>query len=219
MSGGTQSYLKRKKQFSTFFKHVTGNANLKKTAAFIIFMLLLTSAESAVRDSVSSQEKSIRLSIVMTANTCLGIRYMFNGTTPAGFDTSGFTQYVYYKNNIDLPRTVEDQYRTGKNIRPAQAKPGDLIFFFQDPDKRMIIDHVGIYLGKDKFIHMPGEGQMVRIDRISKGSAFSRRFAGVKSYRHIFTVPAEAPKTETESERREAPQAEERSDMFEAEDY
>ncbi|MFW5808162.1 MAG: C40 family peptidase [Spirochaetota bacterium] len=194
---------------------------MKKAAGILILLGLAATLQAGVQSTISKQEKTIRISLVMTANSCLGIGYLFNGTTPAGFDNPGFTQYVYYKSNIDLPRTVEEQYKAGKPVDPRNAKPGDLIFFYRDGDRKMIIDHVGIYLGKDKFMHMPGEGLRVAIDRITKGNTYAKRFAAVRSYRHIFTVPDDG-KRETRPEKTKPQQSapeEESNQMFETEDY
>ncbi|HRX16177.1 MAG TPA: NlpC/P60 family protein, partial [Spirochaetota bacterium] len=55
-----------------------------------------------------------------------------------------------------------------------------------DPVTGSTVNHVGIYLGKDKFVHMPGEGAYVRIERLVKDSRWSARFAGVRSYHKLF---------------------------------
>jgi hypothetical protein len=192
---------------------------MKKSFLIIVFLLLITTLVSQT-GSVQQQEKAIRISIVLVANSCIGIKYTFNGTTPAGFDNSGFTKYVYYKNNIELPRSVDKQFRAGKKINPSKAQPGDLIFFFDDPDRKMEIGHVGIYLGQDKFIHMPGEGSKVRIDRIKKGSVYAKRFAAVCSYRDIYTVPVSS--TENAESRQSSnpnPASSEEERMFDEENY
>lgn len=73
--------------------------------------------------------KDDRAKIVRTAKRYLGVKYKNGGTSPRGFDCSGYVMYVYEKNGILLPRSVKSQYNAGKKIGPRQRKPGDLVFF------------------------------------------------------------------------------------------
>lgn len=76
-----------------------------------------------------------------------GVPYVFGGTTPLGFDCSGFTQYVYGEIGISLPRTAQAQYYAGVHISQDEAQPGDLIFFCETYKTSAQITHVGIYTG------------------------------------------------------------------------
>lgn len=76
---------------------------------------------------------------------------MYGGTTPAGFDCSGFTQYVFAKHGISLPRVSRDQFKVGTAVSFSNLKPGDLIFF--SIAKNRTVDHVGIYVGNGQFIN------------------------------------------------------------------
>lgn len=70
----------------------------------------------------------------------------------SGVDCSGFSTIVMRElYGVKIPRTADDQYNSGDKIRDAWREPGDLVFFknFRGPD----IDHVGIYLGNDRFVH------------------------------------------------------------------
>ncbi|MFV0460937.1 MAG: C40 family peptidase [Actinomycetales bacterium] len=98
-----------------------------------------------------SQDKGQQ--VVDIARQYLGVPYRWGGTTPAGFDCSGFTQYVYAKAGISLPRTSSQQSTVGYRVSAANARPGDLMW---KPG------HVGIYTGNGKMIHSPSSGDVVK---------------------------------------------------------
>lgn len=83
---------------------------------------------------------SLRKGITRTARKYKGSRYKYGGTTPKGFDCSGFTSYVLLKHKIDLHRTSDAQARQGRKIKLKSALPGDLLFF----GKRGKVSHVAI---------------------------------------------------------------------------
>lgn len=88
-------------------------------------------------------------SIIQTAKRYQGVPYVWGGTTPNGFDCSGFTQYVFGLNSIRLPRTADVQYELGVPVRYDQLQPGDLVYFSTyEPGP----SHNGIYIGDGKFI-------------------------------------------------------------------
>ncbi|WP_088189539.1 NlpC/P60 family protein [Desulfosporosinus sp. FKA] len=88
--------------------------------------------------------------IIAKAKSLLGTPYLWGGTTPGGFDCSGFTQYVFASQGINLPRTSQDQAKVGTSVSYGDLKPGDLVFFSTAGNGT--IDHVGIYLGNSQFI-------------------------------------------------------------------
>jgi len=65
--------------------------------------------------------------------------------------SQGFTKEVFRRNGIKIPRVSKEQAKVGKKISKRNLKKGDLIFFHSKKSK--VVDHVGIYLGKGKFIH------------------------------------------------------------------
>lgn len=89
--------------------------------------------------------------IIATAKKYIGVPYLWAGTTPKGFDCSGFVQYVFKAHGISLNRTCATQYQHGTYVSKSNLKPGDLVFF-QNTYKAGI-SHVGIYIGDGKFIH------------------------------------------------------------------
>jgi len=79
-----------------------------------------------------------------------GYPYVWGGTSPSGFDCSGFTTYVYGHFGITLNRVACDQARNGVAVDTGALQPGDLLCFYSSAD---YIGHVGIYIGNNKFIH------------------------------------------------------------------
>ncbi len=67
--------------------------------------------------------------VMDTAASLVGTRYVWGGTTPAGFDCSGFTGYVMARHGISLPRTAQQQMNATRQVSAAEAAPGDLVFF------------------------------------------------------------------------------------------
>ena len=87
--------------------------------------------------------------VLTYANTFTGVPYKFGGTTPAGFDCSGYIRYVFQKIGFDMPRQADEQYTVGKKVEKNNLQPGDLVFFeTYEPG----ISHSGIYIGDGQFI-------------------------------------------------------------------
>ena len=108
----------------------------------------LTPASSS---SSSTTQTSKTSAIIATSKQYLGVHYVFGGTTPSGFDCSGFVQYVFAKNGISLPRVSRDQFKVGTSISYSNLKAGDLVFF--SLAKNGVVDHEGIYVGNGQFIN------------------------------------------------------------------
>ncbi|CAM3583060.1 C40 family peptidase [Occultella aeris] len=95
--------------------------------------------------------------IVDIAFRYVGTPYVYGGTTPAGFDCSGFTQYVYAQVGITLPRTSSAQSGAGTRVSAAEARPGDLVWW---------PGHIGIYLGGNQHIAARSPGTPLHASQI-----------------------------------------------------
>jgi cell wall-associated NlpC family hydrolase len=105
-----------------------------------------------------------------------GTRYREGGNDPAGFDCSGFTQYVFGRQGIVLPRDVKSQFGIGQPVEPTQIEPGDLIFFNTIGSGA---SHVGIALGGGAFVHAPSSTGVVRVEYLAT-TYWSRRVIGAR---------------------------------------
>ncbi|MDX2601284.1 NlpC/P60 family protein [Streptomyces caniscabiei] len=94
------------------------------------------------------------------ARAQIGKPYVWGATGPGSYDCSGLTQAAWKAAGVDLPRTTYDQVEAGTTVPLADAKPGDLVFFYDD------IGHVGLYIGNGMMIHAPKPGTYVREESI-----------------------------------------------------
>jgi cell wall-associated NlpC family hydrolase len=111
-----------------------------------------------------------------TALALRGAPYQNGGTTPSGFDCSGFVQYVYARHGLAMPRETREQFRVGRKVSRQRLEPGDLVFFTTVAPGA---SHVGISLGGEDFVHAPSERGVVRVERLSS-SYWNRRYVGAR---------------------------------------
>ncbi|MFH1755975.1 MAG: C40 family peptidase, partial [Candidatus Latescibacterota bacterium] len=105
-----------------------------------------------------------RAEIIEVARSYLGTPYRSGGSSRTGVDCSGFVAAVYRQFDIPLPRTSLNQATTGLQVSRSELQPADLIFF--KTSRRKLVSHVGIYVGRGKFIHASTEAHRVRIDHM-----------------------------------------------------
>jgi cell wall-associated NlpC family hydrolase len=107
------------------------------------------------------------------ARRFLGVPYRYGGISPrSGFDCSGFVAFVYSRFGVALPHYTFAQFRRGRHVPRRHLALGDLVFFDG-------LNHVGLYIGRGRFIHAPHSGSRVRVDWLRYGGSFSgaRRLA------------------------------------------
>jgi Cell wall-associated hydrolases (invasion-associated proteins) len=118
--------------------------------------------------------------VVPDAEQYIGVPYVYGGNTPRGFDCSGFVQYVYGRQGVDLPRTARQMAGSGMAISPTPGAMtvGDLMLFSQGGR----ISHVAIYAGGGRFIHSSSSGGGVRYDDLNtqRGRWFADHLAAVR---------------------------------------
>ena len=108
-----------------------------------------------------------------------GGKYVWGGTTPEGFDCSGYVQYLYKKHHINLPRTAWAQSKKGISVDKEHLQKGDLLFFLTDKKRGIPITHVGIYIGNGNFIHAASKKKGIIISPITHGS-YAKYFVSAK---------------------------------------
>ena len=139
---------------------------MKKLIYIILFSALLTGCVSSKHTANRKSEKEAK-ELIKYAGKYTGTPYRYGGTTPKGFDCSGFVQFVYKEIGYSLPRTSQAQAKVGAKVDKKNLKTGDLVFFKGKNEKSKKIGHVGIVTrpekkGKFEFIHASNVG--VRTD-------------------------------------------------------
>lgn len=125
----------------------------------------------------SSSASSIGSQMVSYAYNFLGVSYVWGGTTPSGFDCSGFTKYVCNAFGYSLNRTAAQQLSNGYSVSKSELQPGDLVFFANTYASSESATHVGIYVGENKFIHAASGG--VKVTSLSD-SYYACRYVGAR---------------------------------------
>lgn len=103
--------------------------------------------------------------VMQSAYSQIGSKYRLGGASPQkGFDCSGLIYWAYSRNGVKVPRITTDQAKTGTSVSKYNAHAGDIVVFRTASSPRGL--HTGIYAGDNSFIHSPGKGKRVRMDKI-----------------------------------------------------
>ncbi len=130
----------------------------------------ITPAEAVQAEAAAAAAKALSAgqNVVDYAKNFLGVPYVYGGSSPSGFDCSGFVQYVYRNFGVSLPRTSYSQMNSGYAVSTSALQPGDILVFRGG-------GHVGIYVGNNMYIHAPQTGRTVSIDPIGREITAARR--------------------------------------------
>jgi len=161
---------------------------MKKLKIFIVFALVAFSFEFSAQ-STNAQTRNANSSnadeIINFAKTFLGVPYVYGGASPAGFDCSGFIQYVFKEFGFSLARTAGAQSLFGMDVTLDELQPGDLLYFKGRNINSTSIGHVGMVTavanGKIEFIHAAGKS--VKMETFNKNSYYVPRF--IKARRNL----------------------------------
>ena len=122
-------------------------------------------------DAVSSKGQAV----VELAKKYLGTPYVYGGSSPGGFDCSGFVYYIYKQMGVTLNRVAADQMSNGVWVAKNNLQPGDIVGF---TNRSGYVNHVGIYAGNGMMIHSPQTGDVVKYDSIVNGNYSLRLICG-----------------------------------------
>ena len=123
-----------------------------------------------------SYTRPLRREVESCAKKFLGNRYVWGATGPHTFDCSGFTQKVYRKAGIKIPRVSREQAKVGSYIKYENLQRGDMVFFDTKRKRTGKVNHVGIYLENGKFIHASSGKKKVVITSFDKKRFYKNRF-------------------------------------------
>lgn len=154
---------------------------VKKRLMLMIIAVLLLSANpfNATEASAATPNE-----ITTYAKKFKGTPYKFGGTTPSGFDCSGYLRYVFNNFDISLPRTAAEQYKIGTGVSKSNLKEGDMVFF--SGTYKAGISHAGIYIGNGDFISATSSG--VTIADLNTNPYWGPKYTGARRLSEVKNV-------------------------------
>lgn len=158
-SGDTLSKIAQK--YGTSYKSIMTSNGMKSTSIRIGQKLQIGSTAKTTAKTVSTTSST---KVINNAKKYLGTRYRYGGSTPSGFDCSGFVYYVLKQSGKSVSRTTAAGFYN-KSKKVSSPKAGDLVFFSNTSKKG--VSHIGIYLGNGKMIN--ASGSKVNISNVHQG--------------------------------------------------
>jgi len=153
------------------------------TIALVFFTFRFEAQSTNVKSGTTPNSNADE--IINFAKTFLGVPYVYGGASPAGFDCSGFIQYVFKEFGFSLARTAGAQSLFGMDVTLNELQPGDLLYFKGRNVNSTSIGHVGMVTavanGKVEFIHAAGKS--VKMEVLNKNSYYVPRF--IKARRNL----------------------------------
>ena len=120
-------------------------------------LVLIFTLFPVTTDLVAGESTRVRKGVVNLATSLKGLPYRYGGVDIDGFDCSGFVQYCYRCFGVVVPRVAAEQKGVGRKVRYSKARPGDIAVF-----RLFGRYHTAIYVGRDRFIHAPKTGDVIR---------------------------------------------------------
>ncbi len=154
----------------------SGDESRSAAAEAAVSAPLIESKIKELQSSKTLQKLSLKDRLMLFAKLMLNIPYRFGGTSLYGIDCSALVQKVFRFLNIDLPRTARQQYKEGVPVSLDDLAIGDLVFF---RTYASFPSHVGIYIGKNLFIHASSGGHRVKLGSLTT-PYFMKRLIGAK---------------------------------------
>jgi cell wall-associated NlpC family hydrolase len=140
---------------------------LRLTLLLCFLALAWVSAQPAAAGVRTRSHHDLGVQISKYARRFIGVPYSYGGASPrSGFDCSGFVAFVYNHFGVTLPHYTFGQFEQGRRVSRDSLEPGDLVFFDGG-------NHVGLYMGQDRFIHAPHSGARVRIEPLGQAGPFA----------------------------------------------
>jgi len=127
-------------------------------------------------DKIKFKKISKEDELIATAIAFLDTKYIWAANGPTAFDCSGFTKYVFKENGVTIPRYSGNQAKVGIKVSYNELKEGDLVFFNTEKKYKKKVNHVGIYMGNNKFIHASSAKKKVVITSFEKKHFYKKRF-------------------------------------------
>lgn len=160
----------------------------------MIAVLILTASPFISNEAEAASGTVTADELVAYANKFTGVPYKWGGTTPSGFDCSGFLQYVFNHFGISIPRVSADQYKTGTWVSKSNLKKGDMVFFGATAGSTKVT-HSGIYVGNGNFISATSS-KGIATESLNTNPYWAPRYIGAKRYSSVTAAPVKvsAPK-------------------------
>lgn len=137
--------------------------------------------QAQAQTAAVNYDASFGASAVALAKQYIGVPYVYGGSSPKGFDCSGFTSYIYRQLGVSIPRGASGQYNAGTAVSRENLQPGDLVFIANPAyTAGYPVSHVGIYVGDGQYIHADCS-RGVTISSLF-GSTYGPHYAGARRF-------------------------------------